>query len=541
MALNGSDTDPTVLRSIRDLTGLVALPVLWAGRDGETVLQILIEAVERLMPLRFVLVDAVVLAEHPPVRKLRIDSRYADGETLGNWLTRAEDWSRYSQPEGRAFTVPTPVGETNVVRLSLGHGEFGSTIWFGSQDPAFPTSVQLALLRAAASLATTGLQTARARHESEQASRAKDEFLAMLGHELRNPLAPIVTALELIKLREDGTLPPEYRIIERQAAHLSRLVDDLLDVTRIVRGKIELRRTPVDLTTALTHAVENVGPIIKERRHTLTVDTPHHSLYVLGDPTRLVQIFTNLLTNSAKYSDPGNRIEVRATQVDDMIRVHVRDYGHGISPELLPKLFNIFEQGGAGLDRSKGGLGIGLALVKSFVELHGGTVNARSAGEGQGAEFEMYLPLLTQEQGLDARPKQADQRAAASIRTLLVDDNVDALESMATYLSLRGHVVRTCESPLDALALVREFSPQVAILDIGLPEMDGYALASELRRRFSAEQLRLIALTGYGQAKDQDQARRAGFDVHLVKPVRLDELESAMRAAVAETPRASLD
>lgn len=541
MALYGSDNDPNVLRSIRDLTGLVALPVLWAGRDGETVLQILIEAVERLMPLRFVLVDATVLADQPPVRKLRIDATYVDEETLQIWLDQATVWSRCSQPEGRVVEVPSPVGATRVVRLRVGHGEFSSTIWFGSQDPAFPSSVQLALLRAAASLATTGLQTARARYESEQASRAKDEFLAMLGHELRNPLAPIVTALELIKLRHDGAVAPEYRIIERQAAHLSRLVDDLLDVTRIVRGKIELRRTPVDLTLALTHAVENVGPIVKERRHTLTVDTPDHHLYVLGDPTRLVQIFTNLLTNSAKYSDPGNRIEVRADQIDGMVRVHVQDYGHGISPELLPRLFNIFEQGGAGLDRSKGGLGIGLALVKSFVELHGGTVSAGSAGEGQGAEFELYLPLLTQDLGLDAQPQHKNRSAAGSIRTLLVDDNVDALESMATYLSLRGHVVRTCESPLDALALVREFSPQVAILDIGLPGMDGYTLAAELRRSFSAEDLRLIALTGYGQAKDQDQARRAGFDVHLVKPVPLDRLESAMRAAVADSPPTALD
>lgn len=517
---------------MRDLTGLVALPALWAGRDYYTVLQTLIEAVERLLPLRFVLIQTTVFPEHPPFERLRIDRAYVQGPALQSWVAQAREWSANSEPEGRAFHAPTPLGDAKILRLSLGQGQLGGSIWFGSQIAGFPTPAQLALARTAASLATTGLQASRAQHESEQASRAKDEFLAMLGHELRNPLAPIVTALELIKLRNSGELSREYRIIERQAAHLSRLVDDLLDVARIVRGKVELRKTLVNLTTALTHAVENVAPLMKERGHSFTIHAPNRAVWISGDQTRLVQIFTNLLTNSAKYSEPGSRIEVQARIDHSKVSIIVLDDGFGISPQLLPKLFTMFEQGRVDLARSQGGLGIGLALVKSFVELHGGSVTAHSAGDGAGSVFEVSLPLANAGEAEQISPAGEAESSPQPVRALVVDDNVDALESMETYLRLRGHEVRSCPSPIAALQVAAQFSPQVAILDIGLPEMDGYALAAELRKTFGPGSLRLIALTGYGQAKDHEQSQRAGFDVHLVKPVPLQELEKAMLTAL---------
>lgn len=521
--------EASILKTIRDLSGLVALPAAWAGRDSQAILQTLVEAVECIVPLRFIFIQAALLPDQPPFQRLRMGHAFVDDEATRTWAECASGWATSPEPEGRAFTTATPLGSMQIIRLSLGHGTFGGKIWFGSPEPSFPTSLQLALLRTAASLAATSLQTARANYESEQAARAKDEFLAMLGHELRNPLAPIITALELIKLKHPGELHREHQIIERQTAHLSRLVDDLLDVTRIIRGKIELRRVPMDLRTAVTQALENIDPLLKNCKHTLRLNSPLDPVCVLGDSVRLVQVFTNLLTNSAKYTNSGGLIEVDVTRLHESVCVRVRDNGYGISAQLLPRLFTIFEQGRVGLDRAKGGLGIGLALVKNFVEQHDGSVTASSDGEGKGAEFVVTLPLLN----AGANDPVAEQPASGvdksvPMRTLLVDDNIDILDSMAEYLKLRGHVVRASRSPHAALEIAKQFRPHVAILDIGLPVMDGYALAGEMRKLFGPDELRLIALTGYGQGRDQESSLRAGFDVHLVKPVLLHELEAAI-------------
>lgn len=517
-----------VEQGIRDLMGLLALPALWAGRDGDTVLQLMAEAVERIVPLRFSLAQALLPGRAQPVSQLRVDGAYRQGDALADWSAEIQAWNIGRHPDGRAYDAQTPLGRMRIVHLSLGYGRAGGKIWFGASSAGFPTVTQLALLRAAASLAATGLQAARADYEREQASRAKDEFLAMLGHELRNPLAPIVMALELIRFKGGDTFSREHQIIDRQAKHLSRLVDDLLDVTRITRGKIELKRMPAELGNLLSRAVEDTSALFAERRHRLSTKLHDGPLWVYGDAVRLTQVFTNLLTNAAKYTDPGGEIRVRMQLEGEHVVVTVEDNGSGISPELFPRLFNIFEQGVATIDRAKGGLGIGLALVKSFVELHEGTVTAHSAGTGRGSMFTVRLPLLRHavDDPVDA-PVQPGPTTGA-LRVLVVDDNLDALASTTAYLSQRGHEVRQTSDPLEAVGLAERFRPQVAVLDIGLPVMDGYRLASELRRRIPAGSLRLVALTGYGQLKDLERSRAAGFDMHLVKPVSLQALDAAL-------------
>ena len=432
--------------------------------------------------------------------------------------------------------LATPLGELNTIRLDIGYGGVGGSIWYGSALAGFPSVVQLSFLRAAASLAATGLQGARISHDREEASRAKDEFLAMLGHELRNPLAPIVTALKIIELKNRQPPDREHAIIERQVGHLARLVDDLLDVARIARGKIELKKEIVDISTILTRSLESVSPLLEQRRHLLSVDLPRECAFVFGDATRLCQVFANLLINAAKFTEPSGAISLTARVMQGNLSVAVRDNGLGIDQALLPRVFSIFEQGKSTSNRSGGGLGIGLALVKSFVELHAGTVVAASDGRGHGSEFTVTLPLCDAPATAapPAEPAQGLPRQNAA-RVLIVDDNADALEMMKDLLQQASYAVATALDPVEALLVAGRFRPTVAILDIGLPVMNGYELAAELRVLMVAEPPRMIALTGYGQSSDKDRALAAGFHAHLVKPVGLDDLLGAL-AVCATNP-----
>jgi PAS domain S-box-containing protein len=365
-----------------------------------------------------------------------------------------------------------------------------------------------------------------AREAAEQANQAKDEFLAMLGHELRNPLAPTLTALQLLKLRGDIRSSREQQIIERQLKHMVRLVDDLLDVSRITRGGFQLNRGPVDLRDAVARAVEMAGPALEERRHDLDIQVPAGEILVEGDSVRLAQVFANLLTNAAKYTDPGGHIWVSLWIEGDLAVAEVKDDGVGISGDLLPRVFDTFVQAPQSAARSAGGLGIGLALVRSFVTLHGGSVEAHSAGARRGSTFTVKLPLLVARggsgQGVAAAPSREPARRA--VRVLLVDDNEDALFSAAEVLQMAGHDVRTANNATAALAMLPEFHPEVAVLDIGLPGLDGYDLARRLREELGPRTPRLIAVTGYGREVDRERSRSAGFDVHLVKPVDIDTL-----------------
>ena len=377
-------------------------------------------------------------------------------------------------------------------------------------------------------VATDVTELVASRRRAEEASRAKDEFLAMLGHELRNPLAPLVTALHLMKLRAPEALERERSIIERQVRNLSRLVDDLLDVSRIARGKVELRREAVELGVVVAQGIETASPLIESRRHRLTVDVPGWGMQIVADPTRLAQVVANLLTNAAKYTDPGGNLRVHAGTEDGTLVLQVMDDGIGIAPELLPHVFDRFFQARQGSDRALGGLGLGLALVKSLVELHGGTVGAESQGPGRGSTFTVRLPLLAPRDAREGDGRRLDEPPArkprARLRILVVDDNVDAAESLRDFFVLLGHDVQVAHDAAGALRLAVGRPPELALLDIGLPGMDGYELSRQLRA--VAPDAFLVAATGYGQEADRRAARDAGFDRHLVKPLGVGELEA---------------
>ncbi|MGA2344192.1 MAG: ATP-binding protein, partial [Steroidobacteraceae bacterium] len=358
------------------------------------------------------------------------------------------------------------------------------------------------------------------------ADRQKNEFLAMLAHELRNPLAPIRSAAAL--LERIASPDPQTRTItqmlQRQATVLARLVDDLLDVSRITQGRIVLKRQTVKLADIVTQAVETVEPMIQERRHKMSV-VSYGPLRVNGDSTRLVQCVVNLLTNAVKYTQPGGEIRVESSEDNGEAVLAVTDNGPGISADLLPQIFDLFVQSERTLDRAQGGLGIGLSLVKRLIEMHEGRVTASSPGPGRGSTFEIRLPLAKHE---DEQEREAAVSAPAA-RILVVDDNADAAHSLKLLLELDGHEVEAALSSADALARMHAFKPQVVLLDIGLPQMDGYEVARRIRAAPELAGVRLIALTGYGQAEDKERAKSCGFDDHLIKPVDYSALQRALK------------
>ena len=406
------------------------------------------------------------------------------------------------------------------------------------------------MLLAVASQCALALDRARlhdaaqaAREGSERASRAKDEFLAMLGHELRNPLAPILTAVQLMRLRGDDVTTREQNIIERQVNHLIHLVDDLLDVSRIAQGKVQLAKRPVKLASVISKAVEIVTPSCEERRHQLTVDVPREDIWLEADETRLCQVITNLLMNAVKYSNTGSQLEVRVAHDGDSATISVKDNGNGIGPDLLPRIFDLFVQGQRTPDRSHGGLGIGLALVRSLVAMHGGAITASSEGIGRGSEFVVRLPLLDLRKV--ATPSDASRNIRRRVevtprRILVVDDNQDAAELLTEMLRSVGHDVLAAHDGEHALDLLKHFTPEIAILDIGLPDTDGYQLARSLRTRLGTT-VRLMAVTGYGQPKDVVRAQLAGFDHHFTKPVGLGKIIAAIEVEGAGSSQAPSD
>jgi signal transduction histidine kinase len=400
------------------------------------------------------------------------------------------------------------------------------------------TDDDAALLGDIAQRAALALDNARlyseaeaARREAERANRTKDEFLAMLGHELRNPLAPIVTTLKVMALRDDSVFREERRLIGRQIDNLARLVDDLLDVARIVRGDVRLRRERVTLAEVLARAAEMAAPLIESRGHTLRLAQPPGTLCLDGDAGRLNQVFANLLMNAARYTPDGGAIEVEVATERDRCIVTIADNGLGIEAELLPRIFDLFIQGRQGPDRAGGGLGVGLALVKNLVGLHGGSVSATSAGPGRGSVFAVTLPLAGEASAAGVTRPAHLERAPAPRRqrVLVVDDNRDGAQALVDLLEINDFEVRMATDPLAGLALVEEFAPEVAILDIGLPQIDGCVLAGRIRATEAGRGCRLIALTGYGMSEDRVRTHEAGFAVHLVKPVDPEELLEAVR------------
>jgi signal transduction histidine kinase/ActR/RegA family two-component response regulator len=389
-------------------------------------------------------------------------------------------------------------------------------------------------------LATATAERDRAHAALRDADRRKDEFLATLAHELRNPLAPIRSAVQIMRMAEGdhATSSAARAIIERQLKHLVRLIDDLVDVSRITRGKLELRKERVDLAAVLQIAIEINRPLLESKQQHVRIELPQEPLLVEADTTRLAQVFANLLNNGAKYSDAWADIHIRVVREGTQAAVTVEDQGIGIEPSMLEGIFDMFAQVERPQPSPHDGLGVGLTLVKRLVELHGGSVSARSAGPGTGSAFTVRLDLLDaadhEPRGLPASGRSDDGSPHA--RILIADDNYDAAQSLAMMLSMDGHEVRTASDGLEALRAAEEFRPQLVVLDIGMPKLDGYETARRLRERPWATGTRLFALTGWGQEEDRERARRAGFDQHLVKPVDPEALSELLNRTLADCP-----
>ncbi len=448
------------------------------------------------------------------------------------WVPTPEDYAREFPQLSRlapgtaalcAVPLVTHDRPTAVFGLS-----FHATQHFTPEDQSF--------LYALARQGAQAIERARLHRDARDSDRRKDEFLAMLSHELRNPLAPMLTGIQLI--RETKSPVQAERLldtIERQVHHLARLVDDLLDVSRVTSGKIELRRSPIEIGPVARAAADTASHIMTARRHELTCEIAD-GLWVEADPVRLDQVFTNLLNNAAKYTEPGGHVRLTVQGHGDEIVVRVRDTGIGIAPDILPHVFEPFMQASRALDRAQGGLGIGLTMVQRIAEMHGGQVAVHSEGVGRGSEFTVRLPLTqappSEVASTPATPRQTVQ---ASLKVLVVDDNIDAAESLAQLLTLWGHKVEVAGDGPSALRIADSMEPQLVLLDIGLPGMDGYQVAAALRAsdpRTAAT--RVVAVSGYGQARDRERSRDAGFDAHLTKPVdiaRLKQLVSDIAGA----------
>jgi PAS domain S-box-containing protein len=547
----GLSRDISVTRGAgRNLAILSMLaPILGASLDYEKAAD---QACRALAPA-FADVAIITVAEPPgPVRRLAAAA--ADPEYLRR-LLHAPMSEHGAALAGRVVATGRPelvgaadnvVGEwgfsQGLIAPMVAHGKAFGTVAFGmftgtgrcfsAGDLSFAEDlghrVGLAVenaflhtrLRASEAAATAALQ--RAVMDEQQ----KDTFLAMLGHELRNPLAPIVSALELVSSRRP--LDREEAIISRQVNHMVKLVDDLLDVSRTSRNSIVLNRQPLEMSDVVISALEMVGPLIQQRMHHLSVEVPSQGLRVHGDPTRLAQVVSNLLVNAARHMEVGGSIRVRAWREEDTIAVSVVDEGVGISAEALPHIFDVFVQGPQSVDRAQGGLGVGLTIARSLMELHGGTLAAASGGAGRGSEFVARLPSAAHAVlcPRPAAPENLPAPGAQRFRVLVVDDNIDALEALADLLRAFGHEVSTADDGPAALRLAATLPLDAVVLDIGLPFMDGYEVAERLHQR--SPHLRLIAVTGYGQPNDRARSQAAGFATHLLKPIDVQTLMQAL-------------
>ncbi|MCA9708104.1 MAG: response regulator [Myxococcales bacterium] len=410
--------------------------------------------------------------------------------------------------------------------------------------PPLPVSISATLVEeGAASLRCLIVNDLRIRRDAERlrqvraelelSHQRKNEFLATLGHELRNPLAPVRQAVELI-VANAGPGDPPYLVsargvLARQVMHLKRLVDDLLDVGRVTKGTLTVERSLVDLRDAIVTAKESVERLIERRRHRVRVELPAEPMRVMGDVVRLTQVFANLFSNAAKYTPDGGQLVITAAPHEQGHRVSVKDDGRGIEPELIPYLFEPFVQSEATLDRAAGGIGVGLTLVRRIVELHDGRVAAHSDGPGRGSEFQVWLPAASSNEAQPGPERTEAIPTPAARRILVVDDNEDAAEMLALVLRKRGYEVELAFDGAQALRVVQEGGAEVVLLDIGLPDMDGYEVARALRADPAGTHRVLIALTGYGQPEDLERSREAGFDHHLIKPVAIDDVLSVMR------------
>ncbi|HET7204558.1 MAG TPA: ATP-binding protein [Steroidobacteraceae bacterium] len=452
-----------------------------------------------------------------PFDSFRDTPRLLEGRTIavGDVATSA-DLSETARRTCRALQIASFVTAPLVL-----DGKLAWTLSVLSRTPRAWTKDEVSLVREAGERTWAEVERARAQSALAQANRRKDEFLATLAHELRNPLAPIRNGLQIARLssRNDVTLQRIVEMMDRQLAHLARLVDDLLDIARISAGKIALQRKAVDLVDVIARSIESVRTLIDEHGHALEVEAPAGAVIVDGDPQRLAQVFTNLLSNAAKYTERGGRVQVRVEATPDEAVVQVIDTGIGIPPEELQQVFDLFSQVRLHHVRAEGGLGIGLALVRRLVEMHGGSVAAHSEGPGRGSTLTVRLPRVQVEPTVArAGPVAEPPPAVRGCRVVVADDNVDAAESLGVLLRLEGHAVTVVHDGEAAVAAARDRRPDAVILDLGMPGVDGLEAARRIRALPECVATRLIALTGWGQDADRERTRAAGFDHHLVKP-----------------------
>ena len=462
----------------------------------------------------------------PPARtftRRQLESSDLPSE-LATIITACRDGS--VAKDAGSIALPGTLGVRRVVCLPLvARGRTLGVLTLGTG--ASLSSDELALVENLAGRAAIAVDNARLYRDIQDGDRRKDEFLAMLGHELRNPMAAIANAIECLE-HVDGDIRlrnEAQQVLRRQLQQMTRLVDDLLDVSRITRGKVTLRRSTVVLSTIVARAVDTTASIFVERGHRLHITQPDQPVRLDADPTRLEQILANLLHNAAKYTEAGGQVSLIIEPQDSQVVIRVRDNGIGISPELLPRVFDLFTQADRSLDRSQGGLGIGLTLVRSLVELHGGTVAATSNGINRGSEFAVCLPVLaTQPVELEAEQVSLAPEPPTSRRVLVVDDNADLIITMSRLLNATGHETRTAQNGLTAIDIATNWLPDVALIDIGLPGIDGYEVARRIRQSPLLGETLLVAVSGYGQAEDRRRSTEAGFDFHLIKPVDFHEL-----------------
>ena len=495
-----------------------------------------------------VLADQAVIAQVEPISGLWsiLESSSGDNEqaTVRELEGLASLPARNADALERTLQTATPEfltsgnqgGDPHTIVLPLrGRGHtFAALLLSREKSGGHFSSADVTMAEALASRGAVALDNARLYKDIEHANQQKNEFLSMLAHELRNPLAPIRNAVYVLRERQEES--PEVRwaqdVIDRQVTNMVRLVDDLLDVSRITRGKIRLERKCLDAATAVQNAIETSRPLIDAGEHKLSVALPEDPLYVLADEARLSQVLANLLNNAAKYTPPGGNIWLTAAREGNEAVFRIRDTGTGITTEMLPRVFELFTQAEQSIDRSQGGLGIGLTLVQRLVEMHGGSVHAASDGAGRGSEFTVRLPVAEATDGPGESPiPLAESSPAARRRILVVDDNVDAAETMARLLRLHGHSVHVAFDGQVAVSEVRATRPEVVILDLGLPGLSGFDVARAIRAEFRDAGPLLIAVSGYGREEDQHRAREAGINRHFTKPVNFPSLLSAVGQA----------
>lgn len=500
-------TQDRLTRCVRDLAALTALPSLCIGRTPEEALDIVIEALPTALDCDLVY---FLLPGRPPQERVALDRDRATAAQIDEIRAVTSDES-----DGADAAVFIAGERIWCIEAEVPMGALRGRLLAGRRAALDPETDRV-LIRTAANLLGTIIESANVL----DVARRKDDFLAMLGHELRNPLAPIVTAVELLKYNPSASR--ERDVIERHAHHLVRIVDDLLDISRVTRGHVALRREDVSLASTLQRAVEIASPLITRNRHELEVGDAQGAI-LQGDPIRLAQIFGNLLTNAAKFTPPGGRIDVLVDRVADRVRVTVRDTGCGIAPDQVARIFEPFVQADRARDELRGGLGLGLAIVRNLVERHGGEISVHSAGRGHGAAFTVDLPTATVALAKPPAPGPEPSHARAQVRVLVVDDNTDIADLLSEALQGMGFQTSVANDGKNALITWRTFLPHAGILDVGLPDVDGYEVARSIRSEFGTSVV-LIAVTGYGQPTDRLRSSDAGFDRHLVKPVSIHDL-----------------